>query len=57
VEDPATKTKVQALIKAATPFNIRSTPSYLVNGVKIEGARPVDQLNIIFDEIIKRSAK
>jgi protein-disulfide isomerase/uncharacterized membrane protein len=55
VADPATKEKVVALIKAATPFNIRSTPSYLINGAKIEGFIPLDQLNSIFDEILRRA--
>lgn len=55
IEKTETKDKVVALIKAATPFNIRSTPSYLVNGVKIEGVLPSDQLNSIFDEILKRA--
>ena len=55
IEKPETKNMVLTLIQAATPFNIRSTPSYLINGVKIEGALPIDQLNIIFDEILKRA--
>lgn len=55
VADPATKAKVVALINAATPFNIRSTPSFLLNGVKIEGVLPSDQLFAIMDEILKRS--
>ena len=57
VADPKTKEKVQALIAAATPFNIRSTPSFLLNGVKIEGVLPADQLFAIMDEILKRSQK
>lgn len=55
VADPNTKEKVVALIKASAPFNIRSTPTFLVNGVKIEGVLPMDQLNAIFDEILKRA--
>jgi len=55
VTDPASKEKVLALINAANPFNIRSTPTYLINGVKIEGVLPIDQLSVILDEIIKRS--
>jgi protein-disulfide isomerase/uncharacterized membrane protein len=55
VADPATKEKVVALIKAATPFNIRSTPSYLINGAKIEGVIPLDQLSAIFDDILKKA--
>lgn len=57
VADPKTKEKVVALIKAADPFNIRSTPSYLINGVKIEGALPPDQMFSIMDEILRRAAK
>jgi uncharacterized membrane protein len=57
VADPKTKEKVVALIKAADPFNIRSTPSYLINGVKIEGVLPADQMYAILDEILKRSTK
>ena len=57
IADPKTKEKVVSLIKAADPFNIRSTPSYLINGVKIEGALPADQLFAIMDEILKRSGK
>ena len=55
VADPKTKEKVQSLIAAAAPFNIRSTPSFLLNGVKIEGVLPSDQLFAIMDEILKRS--
>lgn len=55
VADPKTKEKVVTLIKEANPFNIRSTPSYLINGVKIEGALPADQIFAIMDEILRRS--
>lgn len=57
VASQATKEKVLAIIKAADPFNIRSTPSFLLNGVKIEGVRPIDQLYSIFDEIVRRANK
>jgi protein-disulfide isomerase/uncharacterized membrane protein len=55
VADPSTKAKVVALINAATPFNVRSTPSFLLNGVKIEGVLPSEQLFAIMDEILKRA--
>jgi protein-disulfide isomerase len=55
VKDSKTKEKVVSLINAATPFNIRSTPSFLLNGVKIEGVLPPDQLFAIMDEILKRA--
>lgn len=57
VADPATKAKVVSMINAASPFNIRSTPSFLLNGVKIEGVLPADQLFAIMDEIVKRAGK
>lgn len=57
VKDPATKQKVQKLIEAAGPFNIRSTPTFLINGVKIEGVLPANQFYIILDEILKRAKK
>lgn len=57
VADPKTKEKVVAIIKGSDPFNIRSTPSFLVNGVKIEGVLPAAQLFSIFDEIVRRATK
>lgn len=57
VADPKTKEKVIALIREAAPFNIKSTPSYLINGVKIEGVIPADQMYAIMDEILKRAGK
>lgn len=57
VNDPKTKEKVVSIINASGPFNIRSTPTFLLNGVKIEGVLPPEQLFAIMDEILKRSAK
>lgn len=55
VADPKTKEKVVSIIKASNPFNIRSTPSFLLNGVKIEGVLPADQMFAIMDEILRRA--
>lgn len=55
VKDPKTKEKVVAILNQSTPFNIRSTPTFLLNGVKIEGVLPPDQMFAIMDEILKRS--
>jgi len=52
--DPATKEKVQALIKESTPFNIRSTPTMILNGVKIEGVLPKNQLIALIEGLLKR---
>jgi protein-disulfide isomerase/uncharacterized membrane protein len=57
MKDPKTKKKVQDMIAAASAFNIRSTPTMLVNGVKIEGVLPLNQLYIILDDILKKASK
>lgn len=53
--DPATKAKVVELINLSRPFNISSTPTMLINGAKIVGVVPANQLFIIFDELLKRA--
>ncbi len=55
VANAKTKEKVVSLINASNPFNIKSTPTFILNGVKIEGSLPPDQLFAIMDEIIKRA--
>lgn len=44
-----------SLIEAANPYNLNVTPTYLINGVKIEGVIPIDKLFAIFDEILRRA--
>ncbi|WP_372651165.1 thioredoxin domain-containing protein [Halobacteriovorax sp.] len=55
VKSPETKKKVQDIISRAEPFNINSTPTMLVNGVKIEGVLPLNQLYIILDDILAKA--
>ncbi|WP_127716633.1 thioredoxin domain-containing protein [Halobacteriovorax sp. HLS] len=57
MQSAETKKSVQDIIAASSPFNIRSTPTMLVNGVKIEGVLPLSQLYIILDDILKKSGK
>lgn len=52
-----TKNKVVDYISRAAPFNVRSTPTIVLNGVKIEGVLPYNQLQILMDELISRSNK
>jgi protein-disulfide isomerase len=54
---PATKEKVQTLIKESTPFNIRSTPTMILNGVKIEGVLPRNQMMALIEGLLKRIEK
>jgi uncharacterized membrane protein/predicted DsbA family dithiol-disulfide isomerase len=50
-----TRAAVVQIIDEAKPFNVTSTPTMLINGVKIEGVLPLDQIYIILDEIINRA--
>lgn len=47
------KNKVIATINAATQFNLKSTPTIIVNGKKIEGTIPSGQFFAIFEDILK----
>ncbi|MBH46805.1 MAG: hypothetical protein CME71_01400 [Halobacteriovorax sp.] len=53
----ATKEKVKEYVERATPFNVRSTPTVLLIGLKIEGVLPFNQLQVLMDELISRSTK
>lgn len=55
LDDPQTKEKVVELINASEPFRITSTPTMLLNGVKIEGVFPITALEPIFEELIRRA--
>lgn len=48
--DPATAAEVEADLRAGTAAGVRGTPTFFLNGRKIEGAIPPD----IFKELIKR---
>ncbi len=57
MNDPKTKEKVVAMIEGAKPFNVKSTPTFLLNGKKIEGVLPSNQLYILIDHIIEENDK
>ncbi len=54
MKSKGTKDKVLKYINAAKPFNVRSTPTFLLNGVKIEGVLPEDQLNILIEHVLSK---
>jgi protein-disulfide isomerase len=54
INDAATKSKVVELLQQGKQFNVRSTPTMVLNGVKIEGALPLNQFYILMDELVKR---
>ncbi len=49
-----TKAKVVSYVKQAKQFAVKSTPTFILNGVKIEGVLPMDQLKILIDHILKK---
>jgi protein-disulfide isomerase/uncharacterized membrane protein len=53
-ENNQIKEDIQMTIRAAEQYNLKSTPTVIVNGVKIEGSIPTNQYKAIFDEILKR---
>ncbi|MBI2522115.1 MAG: thioredoxin domain-containing protein [Bdellovibrio sp.] len=52
-----TRKKVVELIETGNSFNVQSTPTLLLNGVKIEGVLPLNQLYILCDELLQRYAR
>ncbi len=55
MNNPETKKTVVSLIEASKDFNIKATPTMILNGVKIEGARSLETLYIIIDDLVKNS--
>ena len=52
-----TKQQVKTLVDQGNLIGIKSTPTVLLNGVKIEGALPLGQFYLLMDELVKRNAK
>ena len=55
MESSETKEKVQELISASKPFSVKSTPTMVINGVKVEGVFPLTNLAPIFEYLIEKS--
>lgn len=53
-ESQNTRDQVLASINAATKFNLRSTPTIIINGKKIEGSIPNPQFEAIFEELLRK---
>ena len=51
------KEQVVEMIKQADDYNIKSTPTLLINGRKIEGVLMPNQLSIILDSILEKKIK
>ncbi|MCO4794217.1 MAG: thioredoxin domain-containing protein [Bacteriovoracaceae bacterium] len=57
MKNATTKEKVVDMIKAAGPFGVQSTPTMLLNGVKVEGVIPFINLAPILDALVERHGK
>ena len=44
---------IQSLIDAQSEFNIKSTPSFLINGLLVEGNKPLKDFREIIDKLLK----
>jgi protein-disulfide isomerase/uncharacterized membrane protein len=53
MQKPETKQLVVDMINQADSFGVQSTPTQLLNGVKIEGVRPASDYFAIIDDILK----
>ncbi len=57
LENPEIKNKVITAINSAEQFSLKSTPTIIVNGRKIEGSIPSNQFFAIFDDILAGNVK
>lgn len=55
LKDPKTKERVVNVIELSRAFNITSTPTMLINGAKIAGVIPPNQLFLLLDGILKKT--
>jgi protein-disulfide isomerase len=57
LKDPKTKEKVVSVIELSRPFNVTSTPTMLINGAKIAGVIPPNQLFLLLDGVLGKEKK
>ena len=54
LEEQASKDQVMDLINQGSKYNLRSTPTLIINGRKIEGSITNTQFSAIFKELLKK---
>ena len=54
-QSPETKTIIKEMLDIAKLYNIKSTPTIIINGVKIEGILPIKYYYIILDDLLKKA--
>ena len=50
-----TKEEVMKIVSQGNEFNVKSTPTFFLNNVKIEGVLPLNQLYMLMDEVLAKS--
>jgi protein-disulfide isomerase/uncharacterized membrane protein len=53
--DPETRKEVMKIVDQGNDFLVKSTPTFFLNNVKIEGALPLNQLYMLIDEVLAQS--
>jgi predicted DsbA family dithiol-disulfide isomerase len=56
LDSPATRQAVEADVAQARALGITGTPTFLVNGVALVGAHPIDTFRDRIDEALRRRA-
>ncbi len=54
LDSSAVKTRIEEDMKEAAEFGMQGTPGFLVNGVPVRGAYPIEHFNQIIEELKKR---
>jgi len=57
VNSTATQDHLKKLIMSTEPVGIRSTPTFLLNGVKFEGTVPFYKFKVILDSLLAQPAQ
>jgi protein-disulfide isomerase/uncharacterized membrane protein len=57
IDNPDLKNKIIATINQGTKYNLKSTPTIILNGKKIEGSIPSPQFFAIMDDILANQGK
>ena len=53
--DSETRKEVTKIVSQGNEYGVKSTPTFFLNNVKIEGALPLNQLYMLMDEVLARS--
>jgi protein-disulfide isomerase len=57
IDNPELKNQIITSINQGTKFNLKSTPTIILNGKKIEGSIPSPQFFAIMDDILATEGK